>query len=227
MLTRVLACRELMMPDRFSGCCRGSLQRSCRMHTTPHTLAQEGPERARLLAGLPEGPDRDPADRLWWRAKEALDCAYVLEAAAARVLEEDSRSGHILFLQDDVRLAAGFLQTVRRFLHGPQGAGVDVLTLFSTGGHAAARAPRRIADAEHFGLVAVVLRPALIPALVAHLRAAYADAPVDWLLNSFIRHRGLSTWAMQPDVVEHVGRQSSLAGKTQLLRSASFTDTCC
>lgn len=194
---------------------------------------QAGPERARFLAGLSD-TDRDPADRLWWRAKEVLDAAFVLEAAAAHVQEAPASSPHnssyVMFLQDDVRLAAGFLQTVGDFLNSQDGSSVDVLTLFSTGAAAAqARhaAPRRVAAGEHFGLVAVVFKPAVVRGLVARLRTAYADAPVDWLLGRFIMERGLRIWVMQPNLVQHEGMQSSLAGKTQPLRSATFVDTHC
>lgn len=73
--------------------------------------------------------DRDPADRLWWRSKEALDLAFALETS----LQMDVTAAYCLLLQDDIVLAPGFIHKVQQIMSQQAAAGtsIEALTLFS------------------------------------------------------------------------------------------------
>jgi hypothetical protein len=152
-------------------------------------------------------------------------------------------ASHVIFLQDDVRVAAGFLPQLHALLGGRSNSNdtaqhanstgnnsssIDVLALFSSGGKSDGR-PYKLPNLgeNHFGLVAVVFRAAHLPGLIAHLRASFAAAPVDWLVNGYITQAELSVWVYLPNLVQHVGRLSSLAGKVQPIVSGSFVNTQC
>jgi hypothetical protein len=50
---------------------------------------------------------------------------------------------------------------------------------------------------------------------------------VDWLLLEWLEARRLSMWVHEPNLVQHMGRVSSLAGKRQPIVSPSFRNTRC
>lgn len=166
----------------------------------------------------------DPSDRLWWRSKEALDAAEALEIALSR----EPTAAYVIFLQDDVVLASGYLHQLKQFIKKTTAANdtVDVVTLFtSSGGHT----PVKVMDpyTVHYGLVALAFRRRVAVELTEYLRARFAEAPVDWLLNDLIKSRHKAFWVFYPNLVQHVGFVSSLPGKTQPIRSTSFHDRSC
>ena len=169
----------------------------------------------------------DPADRLWWRSKEALDTAYALEAA----LQAAPGATFVIFLQDDVQLAAGFTQQLQTFIaKGFAGSAADVITLFTTTpGTVASSGPELLSNpwGTPFGAVALAFSRPVAQELVEYFRANFADVPVDWLLNTFIEERKKVLWAFQPNLVQHVGVTSSLAGKQQPAASLTFRDRTC
>jgi hypothetical protein len=132
---------------------------------------------------------------------------------------------YVIFLQDDVILAAGFIQKLASFLKGQVKLGKppNVITMFSIG--EAAAVP--VENVGHSGCVGLVLRAGLVPNLVAYIRARFTEAPIDWLLGDFVRDRNTSVWAFHPNLVQHVGVSSSLPGKKQTLQAASFVDSTC
>jgi hypothetical protein len=175
--------------------------------------------------------------------QQVLDTAHALETA----LHAAPTARHVIFLQDDVRLAGGFLDQLRALLADAGSTGMmqpeassasadntsrsmDVLTLFSGGGEPGGL-PHVHALANpwntHFGLVGLVFRAERLPGLIVYLRANFAAAPVDWLLNRYIVQERLQLWVVEPNLVQHVGVKSSLAGKVQPIVSGSFVDTQC
>lgn len=181
-----------------------------------------------LQATRAEQAASDPADRLWWRSKEALDTAWALEAG----IHAAPGAQYILFLQDDIMLAAGFLQQLQgSVMQSNNSKSVDIITLFTSTGPASSGQSKLVELpspwAAQFGLVAVAIRVPVAVDLIEYLRAKFADAPVDWLLNDFITDRNITTWVFQPNLVEHVGLMSSLPGKQQPIKSSTFTDRRC
>lgn len=166
----------------------------------------------------------DPADRFWWRSKEALDTAYALEVG----LQAAPKAEYIIFLQDDIMLAAGFVQQLQEFIKSKADAegGVDVVTLFTSG---YATTHFRVADAwgVHYGAVGLAIRRAVAQEVISYFRTNFADAPVDWLFNAFILDNHKSLWVHYPGLVQHVGVKSSLAGKQQPIGSTTFKDRTC
>jgi hypothetical protein len=165
----------------------------------------------------------DPPDRFWWRSKEALDTVYTLQAA----LRLQSTASHIVFLQDDVIVAPGYLQKLQQFLEAKAASNdtVDVVTLFTSN---SGSIPVRVdVGAVHFGFVAVVFRRAVVEELVPYLTTRFSEAPVDWLLNDFLSSRQKTFWAYYPNLVQHVGVFSSLRGKKQGIASPTFGDRGC
>lgn len=163
----------------------------------------------------------DPASRFWWRSKEALDTAYVLEAG----LRTAPGVAYIIFLEDDVILASGFIPKLGSFVANQSKAGKppDIITIFTIG--AAAAAP--VENSGHTGSAGLAIRANIAPELVAYVRARFTEAPMDWLLGDFVRDKNTTVWAFHPNLVQHVGVSSSLPGKKQTLQAASFSDTSC
>jgi hypothetical protein len=163
----------------------------------------------------------DPASRFWWRSKEALDTAFVLKAG----LKAAPGADYVIFLQDDIMLAPSLVEKLVTFVkgHSTPNDPADITALWSLG----AAAPEPVKGPVHFGCVAFAIRASIVPDLVAYIRAKFADAPVDWLLSDFIRDDKKSLWTVHPNLAQHVGVTSSLAGKQQKLQSSSFKDTSC
>jgi len=129
-------------------------------------------------------------------------------------------------------LAAGFLQQLQdSVMQSNSSNSIDIITLFTSTGPATPGQSKLVelqnSWTAHFGLVAVAIRVPAAVDLIAYLRAKFADAPADWLLNDFITDRNISTWALYPNLVQHVGLMSSLAGKKQPIVSSTFTDRRC
>lgn len=163
----------------------------------------------------------DPASRFWWRSKEALDTALVLETG----LQAAPGVEYVIFLQDDIMLASGILLQLKSFMVDLSRSReiADVITLFTVGTTAA----KPVKGHSVSGCVGLALRANMVPDLAAYIRSRFAEAPVDWLLNDFIEAKKKIEWAFHPNLVQHVGVTSSLAGKQQPLRSSSFKDTTC
>lgn len=165
----------------------------------------------------------DPADRLWWRSKEVLDTAYVLELG----LQAAPYAPYCLLLQDDIGVTPGFLKELDTFLTKMEGESraPDVMSLFSLGGNSS---PRKVAvGSVHFGFVAVVFKTKIIPAFLHYIRSNFSGAPIDWQLNAYITTNNLSLWMFEPNLVEHTGVQSSLVGKKQSIKSTTFSNFSC
>jgi hypothetical protein len=121
-------------------------------------------------------------------------------------------------------LAPSFLQTLESFIaeHSEPTDVADIISLFSL---TTAAAP--VKSQGHSGCVGLAIRAAIIPDLVAYIRARFMDAPVDWLLGGFIQSTAKTMWTLHPNLVQHIGISSSLPGKKQTLQSPSFKDTSC
>lgn len=151
----------------------------------------------------------DPPQRIWWRCKENPDKAYLIEAA----VNVSQGEKYYLQLEDDVKLAPYFLSKLSTFITNldREGKAVDIVSLFghkgSTGG------------------VAIVYRIGFLQEYVAYLRANFYQSPYDWMLDHFVSQHGFSTYVMIPNLVQHTGIMSSLAGKVQLITSSTFIDT--
>lgn len=104
---------------------------------------------------------------------------------------------------------------------------VDIVTLFTSG--AIQKKPVRIPNPflVHYGAVGLVMHAPFAREFVAYSRARFADAPIDWLLNQFINGTGKALWGFYPNLINHVGRSSSFAGKVQPIVSSSFRDKGC
>lgn len=138
---------------------------------------------------------------------------------------------YVIFLQDDIMVAPGLIPKLEAFYaeHNTTvtADAVDVLTLFMS--QTNPKSPVRISvpGSVHYGAVGLVVRVSVAREFVAYSRDRFADAPVDWLLNDFVKDSGKALWAFHPNLVEHVGKASSLAGKRQGIVSSSFRDKGC
>lgn len=136
-----------------------------------------------------------------------------------------------MFLQDDIVLAAGFDRQLQELIaqHSNSSNSLDVITLWCAGQGPSARQPVKLSSPWDvpFGAVGLAIKAPVVHELVPYIRARFASMPVDWLLNEFIVSSITSFWAFRPDLVQHVGRTSSLAGKTQAATSATFDDRTC
>lgn len=162
--------------------------------------------------------------RFWWRCKEVLDAAHALEAGISAAPTAE----YIIFLQDDVVVAPGLLPDLKMFTaqQAALNKSVDVVTLFTL---TAAPQPVQVPDpsSNHWGMVGVVFRRAVVVELIPFLRARFSEIPVDWLLCAFISSRSLNFYHFHPNLVQHVGNSSSLKGKRQVMRASTFRDRRC
>lgn len=168
----------------------------------------------------PEVPEADEAGRLWWRSKECLDAACALKA----VQHVAPRARYYLFVQDDVQFAAGFDESLQRFCKDNPNA--DVVSLFVGGGAGTHPVPLKPGQG-HVGLVALLFRSAVVNEFIHFVKPRFADKPVDWLLEQLVNERNLTTWAYYPNLVQHVGKSSSLQGKVQNIVSGTFAGKGC
>jgi hypothetical protein len=163
----------------------------------------------------------DQADRFWWRSKEVLDTAFALETALATVPTAD----YVVFLEDDIMVAPGFIQKLEEFTNSTSSAGqrVDIVNLFSSEG----RQSQPVRVSGQGTTQGFAMHAAMVPHFVSYSRARFLDALVDWLLGDFIKLHKKSVWVFYPNLVDHVGHYSSLVGKKQPIVSSSFVDRRC
>lgn len=151
----------------------------------------------------------DPPERVYWRSKENLDKAYLIEAA----LQVSRGAKYYLQIEDDLRFAPHFLGRLQSFIRTQQGQGrsVDVVSLYGESGLK--------------GSQAIAYRVGLLQEFVNELRQKFYHSPYDWMLEDFRRHRNLSLDIIVPNLVQHIGIYSSLANKKIPHTSLSFNDS--
>lgn len=102
---------------------------------------------------------------------------------------------------------------------------VNAITLFT---NANGTRPAVVNRAQlWFGAVAFALRSHLAHELVHYVRSRFDAQPVDFLLRDFLDSKEVKLWSFYPNLVQHIGWNSSLKGKVQPMQSPSFSDSQC
>lgn len=173
---------------------------------------------ANASGGLPPSFGDSP-ERIWWRSKEALDTAATIEAA----LQADTTASYYIHFQDDIRVAAGFLDKLRSYLAGlPQHQrSQDFISMYSSGDYG--RTKPYINAGTPVGMVAFCIPRKLATGLARHIREKFYTKPVDWLMEDYRVLQNSNEHVIVPNLVQHQGGQSTLAGKTYDLKRGSAT----
>ncbi|XP_064482515.1 alpha-1,3-mannosyl-glycoprotein 4-beta-N-acetylglucosaminyltransferase B-like [Ornithodoros turicata] len=158
-------------------------------------------------------PDRthnDPEPRLRWRSKQALDYAYLMMYAR-------ERGKFYVQLEDDVQAMDGYMKKMLHFAHGQQ--------------------TWLLLDFCALGFIGKMFKNSDLVRVSGFLLLFHKVKPVDWLLLYFVqtvvcqpnlddatcKRRVEKVWRRySPSLFQHVGIQSSLEGKYQTMKDASF-----
>jgi hypothetical protein len=152
--------------------------------------------------GLPRTHD-DPPEQVWWRSKEALDVANMMELA----LQAAPRASYYIHMQDDVVVAQHFLRHLNNLTtqlatrNGP----VTLFSPFDSNRTASYVAP----DSGGVGLVAVCFDTHLVRRLIPYIRQRFLESPVDFLIRDYMETHNVHMHVAIPNLVEHEGLFSS------------------
>lgn len=141
-----------------------------------------------------------------WRAKQALDCAVLMEAA--RPLGD-----YYLHVEDDVLPCDAWAERVDAFTREQEPRDDWTSLAF----YCCLPFPHRGAfDLPQFrGLIGLLFRMRDVGGLAAYLRQHYRDGPVDHLVRDYLVERQGTLRVHQPSLFEHVGFRSSLTLRVQ------------
>ena len=159
----------------------------------------------------------DNPQRVRWRAKQVLDVASLMQAAAG----EDY--GYFLMLEDDVKVAKSFPTAIRQWVDSKLLRRTDWLI-------ASFYNPWKVKDLEvvppqkFFGVIGQLFRVHDLPHIVSFLRRNFDESPLDWLFVDYLTKHKVNMIAHAPSLFQHLGKVSSLAGKTQPSRAAEFEE---
>ena len=162
------------------------------------------PDHGDLLSGDLKQLYEDSKERTYWRVKECYDYAACIRFS----LEEVPDATHIIVIEDDALVSYGWVETV---LEKIQNSEIVASSLFSVG-----------TQSKATGTVAILYSAEFARNLAQYMMENCEDAPVDWLLNRFLAQKHKKMQVFQPNLVQHIGIKSSLAGKVQVLTSGTF-----
>jgi hypothetical protein len=176
-------------------------------------------QQAMATGGLPSSHGDSPS-RIWWRSKEALDTAMTIELS----LHHAPSAKYYIHMQDDIRVAGGFLQELHKFISHLPGACryVDFVSLYSSGDFHR-KMSYEVLDGTTTGMVAFSIPVRMAKDLSMYIKSHFYISPVDWLLANFRDERRSRQHVIIPNLVEHMGRFSTLHGKTHNLSRGSST----
>ena len=142
----------------------------------------------------------DSPERLIWRAKQALDFAFLWSSVKAI-------GTYYLHLEDDVLSSPGFISEIRKAIKKVKGYhGKWVCLEFS-----------------RLGFIGKLYRSRDLDKLASFVRTFYDRHPVDFLMRYFNNLMGQSNAILHvPSLFQHIGVNSSLEGKIQTLKDTGF-----
>ena len=179
----------------------------------------------------------DDAKRTFWRSKQALDMAMLLEYVSRETHETLGGGGarhqvaspfasfpFVLMLEDDIKASKGFAYTLRQW--------VDTV-LLSKGNTdwtvASFYNPwpdvsdgEKLPPFKFFGVIGQLVRMSDVPNIAMFLRKNFDQSPLDWLFVDFLKKFNGSMVVHTPSLFQHVGVESSLDGKDQPANAADF-----
>lgn len=178
----------------------------------------------------------DPPERLWWRSKEALDTAFLMNTALQHIAKQQAAAPAVacrppwwyLHFQDDIKVTPGFLDKLTTYINRIKALGqqADIITLFSSGD--GGRQPREPYIVEiNTGGQALVFNVSFVESFVPFLKQHFTMKPVDWLMGDYLKSVKGQFHVYLPNLVQHCGRISSLKNKIQPLTSATYVGPGC
>lgn len=158
----------------------------------------------------------DELQRVYWRTKQVLDFAYLMETA--------SKLGTFYIqLEDDLDVADNYVTEIAWWLATYYAEKSDwfMLSFYSAGMYDDRRSYN---PGDFFGFIGQLYRSQTIPELVKYFRDNCDKSPVDWLMRDYMLEKvsNAKIIAHTPSVFNHIGKTSSLAGKVQPLSAHSF-----
>eukprot|EP00038_Savillea_parva_P017290 m.19695 g.19695 ORF g.19695 m.19695 type:complete len:619 (+) comp3717_c0_seq1:88-1944(+) len=175
----------------------------------------------------------DPPARVRWRSNEALDYARLLNLSYA------ARTPYVLIVQDDTFAAPDVGKHLREVLaevsdRNPQ---FGLVSLYTDASLPRSKAklyefPRGDMDPLYYGragqAVALLFRREVIPGLCDFISQHFIDAPLDWMIYSYIGHiandgGGLKVYGYNPNLFQHVGWSSTASFKNKVQGRGKFT----
>lgn len=156
----------------------------------------------------------DTMERVRWRSKENLDCAYLMTYA-------QPRAKFYMMLEDDVLTKPGFITKIKNFIKisDKSTSGTWFMLSFC-----------------NFGSIGKLFRSSDISHLASFLTIFFNDKPIDWLLDAFITAKFCNpeegdycndvkkkvSPLLYPSLFQHIGKTSSLKGKVQRMVDIKF-----
>lgn len=147
----------------------------------------------------------DSLTRTRWRSKEALDYMAALNAA----LDAAPDATHVVVIQDDAILAGNWVELMIEYLDQP--GATKIANLWSCG-----------VKTTCYSGVGILYEREIARKLTEYIEKRWSSAPVDWIIEDFLKENRLGKSWVVPSAVQHLGIRSSLPGKTQILTGGNW-----
>eukprot|EP01012_Entosiphon_sulcatum_P026399 TRINITY_DN31847_c0_g1_i1.p1 TRINITY_DN31847_c0_g1~~TRINITY_DN31847_c0_g1_i1.p1 ORF type:complete len:492 (-),score=57.01 TRINITY_DN31847_c0_g1_i1:42-1484(-) len=168
-----------------------------------------------LLPGAPPLLDRwfDPPERVRWRAKHALDTAYVMAYCMNQTYD------YYLHLEDDISALPHFPSLLREWTDTHFAHRNDWTMLAFYNPWRTNPPFEEIKPYNFFGVIGQLLRRSDVETVMEFLRKNFDESPLDWLFVDLLTKFRGRLFARDCSLFQHEGRVSSFHGKTQSLRA--------
>lgn len=178
----------------------------------------------------------DPAARVRWRSNEALDYSRLLNLTYAEGTK------YILIVQDDTFAAPDLGRHVQETIAEVERRDPEfgMVSLY-TDTHRPRKVQNAVFEQERgptnplmYGragqAVALLYRREVVPALCEFISQNYMEAPLDWLIYSYVGHldndgAGRSVYGTVPNLFQHVGWASTARFKNKVQGVRKFTSS--
>ncbi len=157
----------------------------------------------------------DSIDRVYWRSKQVLDYAYLMESSAP--------FGDVYIqLEDDIEVAEDFITEIAWWTATYYWDRNDWFQLSFYGSDSHQDHEKHAKSSTFYGFIGQLFRTSDLLNMAKYFREHFDSKPVDWLLNDYLVETTRSLYKHVPSVFNHIGKVSSLPGKFQDLKAAFF-----
>lgn len=160
---------------------------------------------------------KDENDRLEWRSKQSLDFAFLMKYAH----EELDDFAFYVQMEDDLEFSDHYLTEMAWWISKYFENRND---WFQLSFYSSYQYPDRYRypEKDFFGFIGQLFRTKDLKPLYQFIEERFDLAPVDWLQRDYLIENKVKIFSHYPSIFQHVGKTSSLEGKTQNLKAEAF-----